>query len=157
WFHCRKNKLHIANASHGKLLLISVVNAWFHFRPNTPLRQTPVISVFASGRSKPDRLERQTRPILQSRSQLGPLPSGPFVNPFRVGWENPGLSVLIACFLHDFRVIRSVSEDNDLGVIIKRQRAYHFCGGFGGGQVNKAMLGTVFLRSVRNLHRDANP
>ncbi len=121
WFHCRKNELHAADAAHLLLFLIGVVHARFLFRPNTPLGKTPIAGVLPRGRSQPDGLQRQTRPILQTRTQFGALPLRSFVHPFRVRRKDPGVSSFLAGLAHDLGVVGRIAQHDDFGARRQRQ------------------------------------
>jgi len=154
-FHCRKNELHAANAAHLTFFLIGVVNARFHFRPNTPTRQSPVTGILARRCSKPDGLERQTRPILQTRTQLRAAALRSFVNTLRVSRKDPRVSSIVARFAHDLGIVGRIAQHDHFGLLGQRQAANQFGCRIGRGAVLDPFLRTVFFGVVRNLKRNA--
>ena len=109
------------------------------------------MAYFPRGRSKPDRFQRQTRRILQTRTHFRALARRSFVNAFRVGPNDPDVSSVLAGLVHDVGIVGRIAQHDHAGVFGQRRAANQIGGRFGSGSIFELLLGTVFFGVVRDL------
>lgn len=83
------------------------------------------------------------------------LSFGALVNAFRVRRKNPFVAVLGTRGLHDFLVVRRVSQHYNVGASVQWQRSNHSHHRFGRGHVFEPLLLAILFRVMRNLKRSA--